>query len=158
MTDMDNAIKLIDTLLKHEEAIAAFYELLAEKLPRYAEFWGELAKEERMHVRLVRTIEDEVICQSISVDSTKLSVQSVENSIQYVKEAHRLAVRSDMNMRTALATALDLEDSMVEKRVIEVFRANDEVVAELLTKFSDTFIHHSKKISAELRRIDVGAN
>ncbi len=158
MTDMDSAIKLINMLLKHEEAIAAFYELLAEKLPRHAEFWEVLAKEERMHVRLVRSIEDEVIGKSISVDLIKLTLQSVESSIQYVKEAHRLAGRSDISMRHALATALDLEDSMVEKRVIEVFHANDEAVAELLSKFSDTFIHHSKMISAELRRIDVAGN
>lgn len=138
--------ELLQVLKEHELAIAGLYEVYAEVLVEWKDFWIELANDEREHADWIAALGAEVANGTESLVAGRFRVQAVEHSIGYVRQLAAAASEPDFILINALSIALQLERGLLEKKYFEVFAGDSAEAKKTLTMLAESTRAHHEKI------------
>jgi hypothetical protein len=128
MTEARHSLSMMAMLVIHEDLVAQLYEAYAQLLPEYEGFWSQLVREEVQHTNLLCSVGGK------DVSKRDLTLKGLDTSLEYMKVLLANAQRQNMSIRMALSTALQVENSLIEKKLFEVYEGDD---AELRSVFSN---------------------
>ncbi len=136
----------LDQLMQYEDGMARLYALFADYYEDSAPFWLALSDEEREHFAMMETMRMHAADGKLSFSLTRLSAPAVYEALLYFKACYALAARGRMPLRQAYTMALDLEDSLIERRIFEVAEGDSPELAQTLQMLADTYRRHAQRL------------
>lgn len=143
---------LLDLFEAHETAMYELYNIFASKYPDYEDFWRGIAEEEKVHARWIRDIRSRVEKGDISVTTDFVSVSTVENSLEYVKNLMREFNAQPNAVDKAFTIAMQTENSIVEKGIFDVIKTNSESTKNTLLNLVEKTRSHYFRIKEMSKR------
>ena len=142
---------LLKMLSEHEQAIAQLYQTYSGCFENYADFWANLAQEERKHAdcldKLSRIVQEDpavVIVERFSIDAIRFS-------INYVNELIERANQPDFKLINAMSLAAKLEEALLEKNFFEVLEGGGQEIRQTLEFLRHETDRHSQVLNHALK-------
>jgi rubrerythrin len=145
----DNTLEM---LAQHEEKIRDLYLAYADKFPGMAEFWKEMAKEENWHAQVIREAVQKEAAVNKSLPTPRFKPELLKTSMFYMEKEILRAKEDTMAEINALAVALDIEKSMLERRFFEAFDSSTTELKQAMKMLLDATKVHFERINAEVTR------
>ena len=122
MTDpIQESLAILHKLIQHEENMGAVYHECARQFSAHENFWQQIAMEERQHVQILQNLRPEIEAGSIRVANGVKAMESLRMFLDYQRQQYKVLTHNSLPLKTVVLMALDLEDSMVEKRFYGYF-------------------------------------
>jgi len=112
---------LIELLAGHETAISDLYEYCAGAFPKHRDFWLSLVHDERTHAEWIRHLNDHVEQGVVFLNEERFNPAVVRESIGHIRAVIKNAAATIPSHARALVVALEVEQTMIERRFFEVF-------------------------------------
>jgi rubrerythrin len=145
--------EVADLLIENELTIARLYEQFAQTFEEDATFWQRLAKEEHQHARWIEEARDLARTRPVEPTAPAVRLPAVEHMIQYVDSIGERCRKGELTRLNAHALARDVEDSLLESRIFNLFvPARDQLRALQERLVRDTAAHR-QRIAEALDRI-----
>ncbi len=138
--------KILEALKEHELAIAHLYEIYAEVFPEWKDFWIGLSNDELQHADWIAALCAEVAGGTEKFVAGRFRVETVEHSIEYVRQLAATASQDDFILINALSVALQLERGLLEKKYFEVFTGDSDRAKEILALLAGCTATHYDKL------------
>ncbi|MCU0651110.1 MAG: hypothetical protein MUC52_02625 [Candidatus Omnitrophica bacterium] len=143
---MEDKEKVMETLAKNEEKISQLYEEYSFKYNEQYNLWFMLSSEETAHASWIRSLKASYAKGSLYVDEKRFKVKTVELFSSYLDEKIKEAKETDLSLEKALGIALDIENSLIEKRWFEAIEADIAADKMTLDRLKDALQIHRKRI------------
>jgi rubrerythrin len=134
--------KFVQTLIYHELTIAALYETYASLFPESEVLWRAYAEEERLHAKWLQKLHGYLKEERVSFEQTRLTAESTQASITYIKNQIQKAVNEPPDLHQCLNVALDIEKSLLESAFFRVFKLNVPEAQKLRTQLESATQSH----------------
>jgi rubrerythrin len=138
---------------EYERNLARLYSVYAEKFPD-VELWRFLVEEERKHESWIKQIIIKVSEGVIDFELKEYTAEKVKNCIINLKDKVIETVGLDIDLKTALLNALEVEDSMLEKDFFDKFTSDAPAVQSVLSKLVSDTINHRYAIEEAINALD----
>jgi len=147
--DMNSAQidELIALLKKNELAIAALYEALASLLPGHQKAWMAFAEEEHLHAKWIDTLHTHLTNEAVSFDQVKFTVQSVHAAIAFIEGQTATLSSHPIDLRQALAIAINIEKSLLESAFFRVFKISGAKATAIQSRLEEATKSHFKRLA-----------
>jgi rubrerythrin len=145
MEPMNEALRVVAMLVRHEEAIGRLYALFARKFPEHAAFWRSLAREEMEHAEWIRVLYGELENGTVRIDSKRMPAQGIETSLEYVTLLGYHG-RQEISEARAFAIALQIENSMIEQDFFKVWDGDDEELRKIFEQLVEDTTRHRERL------------
>lgn len=156
MTAITGEVEYIELLARCEEQFNALYECyvasFAGEAPEVTAFWQQLAKDETLHARWVRSLEPRVQRGEIWLRDNRYNPESATLLYAYATQRVREARQAAPSLVAALAIAVDLETTLVEKNFYAVFDTADADAQRALKTLSNSAEEHLRRVKAMWQR------
>lgn len=140
-------------MARHEDALGDLYAAFANKFPRHSDLWQIMSDEEHGHAEALRSLAGKAEDLAVFVDVERFNVHEVRAATQRLREQTEVAQYSAMDVREALAQAVELERTMIESRALTVFRSDSPAVMAVLDHLREQSIRHRERLRAELQAL-----
>ena len=145
--------ELIQEIIKHELNLEKMYEQFAKSHPNHQQFWSELAREEAMHAKWIKSLARAYKNGHIVSSDFKLNHLAVKTSISHLEKQTEASKNGNLSLLKAVSMAMDIEKSMIENKFFEIFdlaHSNHDRIRAKLEK--ETYKHRQKleKLFSEL--------
>lgn len=150
MTSKNTGMEAIEGLVRIEETLSKIYSLFAERFPADRELWSRMAQEETTHAKWVRDLSGRVEDGSLSLDEGRFGVEGIQLFLEYAEDKFREAKAEKLPFLHALDMALDLESSLLERRLYQVFKAESESMVQALEDMERQIHEHTERIGEAL--------
>ncbi len=128
----DNMLDALQALIRLELQVGALYEACAYRWPEDAPFWLEVAREEAGHAR---AIERMVLLISKNpshfLPAKAIKLAAVETIIAGIERTTDQVRNGRLLKNNVTAIAVDIENSVMEKKLFEIVKTADPVFLEL---------------------------
>ncbi len=138
-------------LIENERGLGALYELFATAFAADADLWTALAAEEQQHADWIRHAIDAMLPEDRRRPLPSIRVPAVASMIQYVASVADRCRRGELTRRSALALARDIENSLLEGRLLDTLTASSAADAARHELVQGTTLHR-KRIADRLAR------
>lgn len=154
MTEVSIQEKAVGLLARNEEQIGQLYRIYADKFPEQNTFWSKIAGEEDEHAAMVRRLFLYTkVDKSILFNENRFESGAVESFIKFVGELIEKAKQIGMSELDACYQALDLEKSLLERKIFEVYDSDEPRFMKTLIYLEVSTEWHISTISQEIERI-----
>jgi hypothetical protein len=136
----------LNHLMQYEDGMARLYALFADYFYESSPFWLALHDEEREHFEMMETMRMHAAEGKLTFSFDRLSAPAVYEALLYFKACFALAQRGPMPMTQAYSMALDLEDSLIERRIFEIADGDSPELAATLEMLADTYRRHARRL------------
>ena len=147
---LEHQAKVIELLAQHEEAAAALYMTFADEFPDKKEFWTVLHLEELNHAAWIRRLRPKIEEGLVTFSEERFNIKTIQTSLDYLTELLSKAKNQRSPLTEALSVALDIEESLIERKFYEVYEADSEELKQLLRSLRDAFIEHRDRLKQAL--------
>ncbi len=147
------ALKIFEILENYELAISKLYKIYSQRCPEYSKFWDHISKDEEEHASWLRSLAALVKNGILEFDSTRFRLKAIETSLSYVYELQEKAKNSNPDMVKFLSTAIDLENSIIEKKFYTVIADEDPDFRKTFSELSKGAETHYKAVKGLRDRI-----
>lgn len=146
------ACTIIDRLAANEESIARLYRGYADAFPDLREFWSSLASEEVGHASCMRSLGRQIGAPSLFMDENRFTATAIQTFAGYLdRELSRLK-EGEIPLIEALSITLYIEESLIESRFFELFRADSAELQYTLAKLRDETLAHRNRAKETLEK------
>ena len=154
MATAPDSLDVIEAMAAYEDAVGELYAALALRFPQDGDLWLQLAAEERGHGEALRSLAGEADELSIFLDTDRFNAAEVRAATRRVKERTEVVTYSSVSLREALAEAVEIERSMVDSGVFQVFQTDTPAVVAVLDHLREQTAVHRRRLMDELARVD----
>jgi len=148
----EKARTIIDRLATNEESIARLYRGYADAFPILREFWSSLAGEEIGHASCIRSLGRQIGTPSLFMDENRFNASAIQTFAGYLdRELSRLK-EGEIPLIEALSITLYIEESLIESRFFELFRADSAELQYTLAKLRDETLAHRNRAKETLEK------
>jgi rubrerythrin len=144
------ARRAIEGLASIEETLSKIYRLFAERFPADRELWSRMAQEETTHAKWVRDLSSHLEDGSVSLDEDRVAEEGIQVFLGYAEDRLKEAQAERLPFRHALDMALDLESSLLERNLYQVFKTDSESMAQALKDMELKIHEHTERIREAL--------
>jgi hypothetical protein len=109
-----------------------------------------MAQEEKTHAKWVRDLAGRMEDGSLSLDEDRFGIEGILVFLEYAEEKFEEAKAEKLPFLHALDMALDLESSLLERKVYQVFRADSESMEQALEDMEQRIREHTERIGEAL--------
>lgn len=141
---------LLEAMQDHEKAIAYLYQAYSERFEEYADFWADLAKEERKHAVCFRNLRLLIQKNPDIVIVERFSIDAVNFSIKYVNELTERAGDPEFELINAFSLAAKLEEALLEKNFFEVLSGDAQEIKDTLLLLASETERHFQTLKSTL--------
>lgn len=145
--------QVVEALAGYEDALGDLYAAFAVKFPRRADLWDLMSHEEHGHAGALRSLLGKAEDLAVFVDVERFDVREVTVATQRLREQTEVAQYSSLDLREALAQAVELERSMIESRALTVFQTDTPSVVAVLDHLREQSSQHRERLRAELSAV-----
>ena len=139
-------------LAENETAIGGLYELFAEAFAVDRVFWAGLANEEHQHAAWILSALEAIAPDQRRQVDVQARVPAIDLMIGYVASLADRCRRGELARLTALALARDLENSLLEGRILTSIATSAGRLAELRADLLRATTAHRQRIADVLDR------
>jgi rubrerythrin len=124
--------RIIVLLTQQGLLVAEIYLFFSSLFPNLRDFWAALSKEEMYHASwldyLYRTVQN----GTVHFNEERMRTYTVETFIKYLTDTLAKVKQRAPTLREAFSIALDIENSMLMRRIFDHFQTSDRQLATLL--------------------------
>lgn len=113
--------ELIQEIIRHEVSLEKMYKQFAKSHPNHRQFWSQIAREEALHVKWIKSLADHYTNGHIGLSDIKLNHQTLKTSISHLERQIEASKNGRLSLLNAVSIALDIEKSMIENKFFEIF-------------------------------------
>jgi hypothetical protein len=146
MTDQNTGMVELELLAKHEATVGDLYLEYSKLFPEHKEFWMRLDREERKHAQAVRDLNQKVTDGAVKIAQDRFKKEIIEGATSRVISWIKEAKGGITDMVDALANALVIENSLVEKTYYRLYDADSEDMKKTFTMLVEASKEHRKKV------------
>ena len=150
MTSSPKRVNILQMLAANEEAVGKLYETYANKIPEHEEFWFGLAMEEADHANWLLDLITKVNKGSASVYESLFKTEDIQDFHNYLTEQLDRAKQERISFVEALAIALNIEKSLIERKYFQIFEGGSEEYWHVLEYLASSTENHIKVIQKQL--------
>ena len=143
---------VVSLLAKHEEAIGGLYRVFADKYEGYGQFWSELASEEDQHAEWIGRLNKRIQDGAGKVRAEMFDPQAIKQSLDHINEVMEMAKADQFSFKQALAEAINIEESILEKKYYELFEGNIAEIKQVQYCLEDATREHRERIRRAFNR------
>lgn len=152
MTDKKET--LFSIFSKNEDKIAELYSIYSESFPKQKRMWNRMSREEIEHSMVLHVL-DERYGGDLSYYSVTAEGPKILNYVSSFIDAEiERAKEGSLTARQAIATAMRLELSMIEKKCFEIFASSEQDIMLVLKKLNDETDEHFQRLKSSLRMLE----
>ncbi len=149
-------MEILELMAENEENIARLYQLYAEKLPDFEDFWLKLADEEIEHASLIRDFAAGVEKGIYNLDEKRFPPGALQTYKAYLDGSMQKAIRKGVDTISAFTTAMYIEESLIELKYFEVIDSGSDDFDEVLSRLKKATTEHNKRIKEYWTKIKDG--
>jgi hypothetical protein len=154
MATAPDPLDVIEAMAAYEDAVGDLYAAFAVKFRQDDDLWHQLSAEERGHGEALRSLAGEAEELSIFLDTDRFNAAEVRAATRRLKERAEVVAYSSVGLREALAEAVEIERSMVDSQVFQVFQTDTPSVVAVLDHLREQTDVHRRRLTEELQRVD----
>lgn len=137
---------VIETLAKHEEAIARLYGAYSEAFPDQRDFWSSLAAEEVEHAAWLRNLIPQIEKGSVYFDERRFQTEAIRTSQGYLEELAAGVQKEKPPAIKALSEALDIERALIERGYFRVAQSDSPPLKEAFENLANSTVTHIERV------------
>ena len=141
---------VIAALAEHEDALSALYSAYAQLYPDVAELWKTMASEEYAHGKLLRSLPERAADLDSFVDARRYDLDAVRSETKKLRNLVAVTPHAGIGLVDAFYAAIKLEDSLIEREVLEIQDGDDPEVAAVLDTLREQTRRHRQHLSESL--------
>jgi hypothetical protein len=107
-------------MIQQEAWIEQLYRVYQNLFPTLDAFWDQLAREEHIHGEVLAQLAKRVDNETCFFVERKFNTTGLQTSCDYIRKQIQVASTEPVTLVKALATAMDLETSLIEKEFFTV--------------------------------------
>lgn len=138
--------RILGLMIDLEFKLAELYTILSEQFSTHQEFWSSLSAEELEHASWLEYLFKKAGEGSLVFQEEATKTYTVEASLSYLTGVIEKAKHRDLSLAQALSLSLDIENSMLEKKVFEHFQSNSLDLKNVLKTLKDETERHATTI------------
>jgi len=148
----EKARSIIDRLATNEESIVGLYRGYADAFPILREFWSSLASEEIGHASCIRSLGRQIGTPSLFMDENRFNASAIQTFAGYLDRELSRSKEGEIPLIEALSITLYIEQSLIESRFLELFRADSAELQYTLAKLRDETLAHRNRAKETLEK------
>jgi hypothetical protein len=145
-----NKSDIFDLLIEQEEQMARLYLAYQNRLPDHRDFWGQLVVEENAHANVLIELSQTIDNHTVFFDQRKFNAIGLKGSIDYIRKQIDIANAGPVTALRALATAYDLETTLIEKEFFTVVMSDSVKIKTEFQTLQDHTHEHRQRIAIAL--------
>jgi rubrerythrin len=139
----------IIVLLTHQELlIAELYLFFSSLFPNLRDFWDALSKEEMEYASWLDYLYRKVQNGTVHFNEERMRTYTVEAFVRYLNDMLTKVKQRAPTLREAFSISLDIENSMLIRRIFDHFQTSDRELAARLRELREKIAHHRGRIEA----------
>ena len=143
----------LDLLGQQKKSLQALYEQYKRRFSENALFWGTLAADEALQASRINGIKIHLNAGNWYLKEGRFNTVSLKTSLEYVKKKIEEARNKQVSQIEAISTALEIEQSLIERNFFEIFGSDSSELKTLLAKLVAAKKAHLSMVHAEWRRL-----
>jgi hypothetical protein len=140
-------------LMENETAIGHLYELFSVTYPLDAELWTRLAQDEHQHAEWIRQAAEAAEPEQRKQSPLSIRLVAIEAMIQHVGSIAERCRRKELTRINALALGRDLENSLLESKLLGALSAGAARLAGLENALVRSTADHRRSLAEALDRV-----
>ncbi len=153
--DIKELLHILETMAEAEMVMAELYKACAETWKQDSEFWSDLSREEIQHAQNVKKLSDIILKKMDSEASFKhhrpFTLNSIQSFIASVVDTMENVKQGKTSYVKILATAFDIERSLLECKYAELVKTHDIEYQTLAAIIDEETKIHRDKIETKLK-------
>jgi rubrerythrin len=145
---------VLKLLGSNELAIKRLYETYASKFPSASEFWVRLSGDEEQHAAWLRELCWDESLTTADFAARRFRPDTIRASIKNVEKQIEKAETENITLATALSTARDLENSILESDYFRVLEADSPEMQSVFIRLASETKGHRDAVSEALESDD----
>jgi hypothetical protein len=138
--------RIVYLLTQQELLTAEIYRFFAGLFPEHRDFWENLAREEMEHATWVEYFYKKAATDTVLFEEGKIKTYTVESFIKYLQDNLAKVKEKAPTLQEALALALGIENSMLVRRVFDMFVSSDPETMTILRDLRAKLKDHRKRV------------
>lgn len=139
-------MEILELMAENEEHISRLYQLYGEKLPKFKDFWNQLADEEIMHATWIRNFAEGVKDKTLYINEKRFPREALQTYKDYLDGSMQKALRTGIDTMGAFTTSLYIEESLIELKFLKVIDSGSEDFDKVLLRLKTATIEHNERI------------
>lgn len=148
----DHQIKTLMLLHELEEALGNMYVTFSQEYPEHNVLWKRLIAEEQQHAEAVRALYRQIYQGKVLFDEGAIKHAAVQSIIDYIKNITDSAHQKKFSEKQIISHSLDVEKSLIERRLFDHFKVSSEF-ADVLRTLQEGSESHGALVEKELAKI-----
>lgn len=111
------------------------------------DFWQKLANQENIHMQWIMSLK---ASEEASINKERFNIEAIKEMIDY--ENKLIQKQSELTLKQALGTALDIENSLLENKFFTVFDTDSDSLKKVLTDLAKDTDNHKFMLQDELEK------
>lgn len=152
--NINELLQILEAMRQAELAMSVLYKICAKKWGEDSEFWLNLSKDEIHHsenVKMLSIIIQEKIGTQVNFQPFRpFTLNSVQSFISGTMDSAERVRHDKISKKSALAIALDVERSAIERKYAELVKTDDIEYKTISTSIDNETQIHRDKIEKKL--------
>ncbi len=144
---------IVAELAENELMVHNLYRHYAESFPDLERFWIEIAEDETKHYNVLNDLDQIAEKGEVQIEKDRFKVEMVDFVRKYLEE--RIAEQNP-SQRAALANAINIESSMLEKGIFTIFQTDSPALKNALDILQKETEQHLKAVQAKYEELYPG--
>lgn len=140
-------------LAENEAALGRLYEVFGQSFPQDTELWTGLAADEYQHSLWIRKVSEAATPEQRQQSLPSIRVPAIETMIRYLSSIAGRCRRGELTRLNALALARDIEDSLLESKLLEALPSGPAGLATVQKSLISQTTQHRQRIEDALERV-----
>jgi hypothetical protein len=149
----DTIETIANALAENERGLAALYESFAAAFPIDRDLWAGLAREEEEHASWIRRAVDGLPPEARRRPMLTVRLPAVTTMIRYVSSLVGRCRRGELTRRTAIALGRDLENSLLEGKLLTVLDTPPLTTGGVGKALAESTAQHRSRLIDALQRV-----
>lgn len=138
--------RMISLLTRQELLVAEIYRFFSGLYPATREFWDGMAKEEMEHAGWMEYFSHKAQSAEMHFLEGHLKTYTVESFVNYLEESLAKAKEKAPPPHAAFSLALNIENSLLVKKIFERFASSDRELNMLLLQLQGKMDDHRARM------------
>jgi rubrerythrin len=144
----DHQIRTLMLLYELEKSLSGMYEVFSHEYPAHNNLWNRLISEEQKHAEAVRKLYGLTYQGKVLFEEGTIKNAGVQSIIDYIKNVSDSARNRKYTDRQAISLSLDIEKSLIEKKLFDHFKVSSEL-ADVLSTLQEGSEGHASLVEKE---------
>jgi len=143
--------KIIELYIQQELKLAELYKLLSETVPSLATEFASMQAEELNHAQWVEYLGKGAVRGDVLFHEDKTRSYTLQAFLDHIAAAIKRAAGSSLTPQEALSLSMNMEDSLLERKVFDHFQGDSADVVRVLKRLHAETTEHLAGIRKLIR-------